>query len=154
TEPGPGTELQAAPEPPSKKRLWLGLGAGGVLAAAVVVAVVLFANLGAPKPAEPDAGKTGTPAPVVVAGAEVPAITKLHAEAGNGGANWSWSNPKPEKGDSYLWAAVSAVDTGSFKPVAAPAIFIANGANNVSCISVKLVRASGQSSEETRKCFP
>jgi serine/threonine-protein kinase PknK len=151
---GHGAAIQTAPQPPSKKRLWLGLGAGGVLAAAVVVGVILFANLGAPKPADPEAGKSSTPVPVVVPGVEVPAVTNLKAEPADGGANWTWTNPDPDLSDTYLVAAVSAVDAGTYRSVTRDYVFIANGPNNVSCISVKLVRFNGASSEETKKCFP
>ncbi|MDQ0279402.1 serine/threonine protein kinase [Arthrobacter silviterrae] len=139
---------------PGKKRWWLGLGAGAVLAAAVVVGIVVFNTAGAPKPADPEASRTASQAPAVIVGPDVPAVTNLKATAGNGGADWSWSNPDPQPGDFYVWAAVSAVSSGEFKPVATPKIFVTDNAGGQSCISVKLVRKSGSTSPETRKCFP
>ncbi|ALE05216.1 hypothetical protein AL755_06565 [Arthrobacter sp. ERGS1:01] len=158
--PGPDSSAPASPAhggpatPPSTKRKWLGLGAGAVLAAAVVVGIVLAtSNGGTPSPEAKDT-VVATPPPALIVGAEVPAVTKLAAKAGNGGAVWSWVNPDPKPGDMYLWAAVSAVDAGDFKPVKAATVFVINNPNDQSCISVKLVRKDGTTSAETKKCFP
>ncbi|PYI66694.1 serine/threonine protein kinase [Arthrobacter livingstonensis] len=140
--------------PPSRKRLWLGLGAGAVLAAAVVVGIVVFNTAGSPDPVDPDQAGNTTPPPALIVGADVPPVTKLKAAASNGGAVWSWSNPAPEAGDVYLWAAVSAVDSGEFKPVKEARVFVTNNSNDQSCVSVKLVRKNGSTSAETKKCFP
>ncbi|ALE91573.1 protein kinase [Arthrobacter alpinus] len=142
------------PAPASKKRLWLGIGAGGVLAAAVVVGIVLFTNGGAPTQADPFVTGPSTPPPAVMAGAEVPALTDLVATASNGGAVWTWTNPAPEDGDKYLWAAISAVEAGQFKPITEGHVFVTNNSNEASCVSVMLLRKNGATSPETKKCFP
>ncbi|ALV44631.1 hypothetical protein MB46_02950 [Arthrobacter alpinus] len=151
-------ELQApqpaepAPAPPAKSRLWLGLASGAVLLAAVVVGIIVFVNVGAPKQDDPIAQESTTPPTALVIGAEVPAVTELAAAPKNGGSEWTWKNPDPEDGDKYLWAAVSAVDSGEFKPTTDTKVFVVNGSNDQSCISVKLVRKNGQTSPETKKC--
>lgn len=146
--------VPATPQRESKKRWWLGLGAGGVLVAAVVVGIVLFANGGAPKPAVSDVTNTSTPPPAVVAEATVPAVKNLTAAPSNGGAVWTWANPEPLDGDMFLWAAVSAVDSGNFKAIKDAKVFVVNNSNDQSCISVKMVRKNGTTSAETKKCFP
>ncbi|WP_104092061.1 serine/threonine-protein kinase [Arthrobacter sp. GMC3] len=146
-----GPELRV---PTSKKRRWLGLGAGALLAAAVVVGIVVFVNGGAPKPADPDVAGPSTPPPALVVGADVPAVTDLQGTASDGGAIWTWTNPAPEEGDKYLWAAISMVDSGQFKAITEGHVFVTNNSNGESCVSVKLVRKSGNTSAETKKCFP
>lgn len=148
-----GQEQAPAPSAPAgKKHLWLGLGSGLVLVAAVVVGIVIFISVGAP---EQDNQHSVQPSPTptaLVIGAEVPAVTELTATPKNGGSEWTWTNPEPQDGDKYLWASVSAVDSGEFKPIAEARAFVVNGSNDESCISVKLVRKSGQTSPETKQC--
>lgn len=143
---------QAPAAPAGKKRLWLGLGSGLVLLAAVVVGIVIFINVGAPEQDDPLAGQPSTPPTALVVGADVPAVTELTATPKNGGSEWTWTNPEPQEGDKYLWASVSAVDSGEFKPIAEAKAFVVNGSNDESCISVKLVRKNGQTSPETKQC--
>ncbi len=142
---------QPAPAAGGKKRLWLGLSSGLVLVAAVVVGVLVFTSQGAPSAPETLVA-SGTPSSALVVGAPVPAVADLSAAPGNGGSNWTWTNPDPQDGDAYLWAPISAVSTGEFKRIAEPKVFVANGADDKSCISVKLLRKSGETSPETKKC--
>lgn len=149
-EPGlaPGTANPAV----AKKRLWLGLSSVLVLVSAVVIGWVIFNKVGTPAPPEQAAVSTAPPATALVLGAEVPEVTELSAEPGNGGSEWTWSNPDPLDGDQYLWASVSAVESGQFKVVGDAKVFVANGVNEQSCISVKLLRKTGETSPETKKC--
>ncbi len=157
---GPGRQGDDARSPdvaaqPSRKRRWLGLGAGAVLAAVVVVGIAVFLTVGSPAPAGTDGSEGTTPPPALIAGADVPPVASLRAAPSNGGAIWTWNNPAPEPGDAYLWAAVSAVDSGSFTPVTGAKVFVTtNQSTGQSCVSVKLVRKNGQTSPETKKCFP
>ncbi len=142
----------AAPAPAGKQRLWLGLGSGLVLVAAVVVGIVVFINVGAPNKDDAATQQSATPPPALVIGADVPPVTGLTAAPKNGGSEWSWTNPDPQEGDKYLWASVSAVDSGVPKPTIDTKVFVVNGPNEQSCISVKLVRKNGQTSPEMKKC--
>ncbi|MHA7306148.1 serine/threonine-protein kinase [Arthrobacter sp. TMN-49] len=148
----PQPQPPAPPAAPARKRLWLGLGSGLVLLAAVVVGLVVFLNGGANQKADPLVQESATPAPALIVGAEVPPVKDLAAAPKNGGSEWSWSNPDPQPGDKYLWASVSAVDTGAFKPITEKRAFVVDDPNGQSCISVKLVRTNGQTSPETKKC--
>nr|WP_245346658.1 serine/threonine-protein kinase [Arthrobacter stackebrandtii] len=142
---------QPAPGVGGRKRLWLGLASGLVLAAAVVIGVVVFTNQGAPTAPETPVA-SGKPSSALVVGAPVPAVADLAAAPGDGGSEWTWTNPDPQDGDAYLWAPISAVSTGEYKRVAEAKVFVANGADDKSCISVKLLRKSGETSPETKKC--
>lgn len=137
-----------------RRRLWLAVGSGLVLGTAVVVGMLIFNNAAVPTP-DPAAPTSVTPPPAgLILGNEVPAVTELAATAGEGGTEWSWSNPDPQDGDQFLWAPVTLVETGEFKALDEAHVFVANGANNQSCISVKLLRKSGETSAETKKCSP
>ncbi|MET4002705.1 serine/threonine-protein kinase PknK [Arthrobacter sp. UYCu511] len=145
-------ELETAPTPARKKGLWLGLVSGLVLVAAVVVGIMVFSAGGAaPKP-DPLASQSAPPPTALVVGAEVPQVSDLSAKPINGGAEWTWTNPDPQEGDQFMWAAISIVDTGEFKRITDNRVFVVNGANGVSCISVKLLRSNGQVSDEIKKC--
>ena len=151
-QPAPTQQQPAAPRPgAARKRRWLGIGSGLVLAAAVVVGLLVFNTVGRPAPPE-QAAPAAPPPTALVLGAEVPAVTDLAATPRNGGSEWTWGNPDPQEGDQYLWASVSAVDSGRFKAVGESRVFVANGANDQSCISVKLLRKSGETSPESKKC--
>ena len=134
--------------------MWLGLGSGLVLVAAVVVGIVVFLNVGAPATVDPQALKTSAPPTALIIGADVdvPAVTDLYPVPALGGWDWTWNNPDPQAGDKYLWAAVSAVDSGTFKPITETRVFVVDDPNGESCISVKLVRKNGQTSPESKKC--
>ncbi|WP_218711744.1 serine/threonine-protein kinase [Arthrobacter sp. BF1] len=138
-------------EPAKKKGMWLGVVSGLVLVAAVVVGIVVFLNVGAPDKIDTVVQPTAPPTALVV-GSDVPQVTDLAAKPINGGAEWTWKNPDPQEGDQYMWAAVSVVDSGEFKRVPENRVFVVNGANGESCIAVKLLRKSGNVSDETRKC--
>jgi serine/threonine-protein kinase PknK len=139
---------------PGAGSLWAGAISVLVLVAAVVLVLVLVnANSGPAPSATPTAGSK-TPPPPVDLGLLVPQVADLTAVAGDGGANWSWRNPDPQPGDSFQWAPVDAIKTGDFKGTGTPNVFVANNAQNVSCISVILVRANGKASDEEKKCFP
>ncbi|MHA7269318.1 serine/threonine-protein kinase [Arthrobacter sp. HLT1-20] len=148
----PGISAAAPAVAPGRKRLWLGLGSGLVLVAAVVVGIMVFLSGGAPATVDPQAQKTSPPPTALIVGAEVPPVTDLAAAPKNGGSEWSWNNPDPQEGDKYLWASVSAVDTGTFKPITDNRAFVVDDPNGQSCISVKLVRKNGQTSAESKKC--
>lgn len=148
----PQAQAQTQQPPAGKRRLWLGLTSGLVLVAAVVVGIIAFINVGAPQQADPLSQESTAPPTALVIGAEVPIVTDLLATPKNGGSEWTWKNPDPAEGDKYLWAAVSAVDSGEFKPTTDTKVFVVNGSNDQSCISVMLVRKNGQTSPEAKKC--
>lgn len=139
---------------PSKKRLWLGLGSGAVLVVAAAVTAVILMTSGVPKPENPTPSDKASVPPAVILAEDVPPVSDLTSIPDDGGASWSWTNPDPQPGDFYLWAPVSAVSTGDFKPIKEEDVFVAFNSSSESCISVKLVRKSGKESPETRKCFP
>ncbi len=150
--PTPDAHPAAAVAPVRKKRLWPGLVAGLGLVAAVVVGIIVFMTVGPTAPEDTLAQQSSVPPTALVVGAEVPAVTELKATPKNGGSEWTWTNPDPQDGDKYLWASVSAVDSGVFKAITETRAFVVNSSNDQSCISVKLVRKNGQTSPETKKC--
>lgn len=148
----PGTTPAAQEVPASRKGLWLGIGSALVLVAAVVVGAVVFGAMGGAEAGKQEQTKQAAPPTALIVGEVVPAVTGLKASPKNGGSEWTWTNPEPQEGDKYLWASVSAVDSGEFKPTTEARVFVVNGPNDQSCISVKLVRKNGQTSEESKKC--
>lgn len=148
----PVQQVEKAPAPVQKSRtgLILGIISGAILVGAGITTAIILATSGAP---EQDPIQTQSAKPTIVIEDIVPQVTGLTAKASNGGADWTWKNPDPQEGDFYIWAPVSAVDSGEFKKTNVPRTFVTNNASNESCIAVKLVRKSGKTSEEVRKCF-
>lgn len=133
--------------------LWSVIG-GVVLVAAVVIAIVMV-NLNGVPSSNPSSPIAITQSPSAVnLGEEVPGVTNLKAKDGNGGATWTWTNPAPKEGDMYQYSSVSLLSSGTPKPTKNPTAFIANNAENKSCISVILVRKNGTPSPEVKDCFP
>ena len=150
----PAAEAHVSTQLPAKKKgKWLGLVSGLVLVAGVVIGIIVFLNVGAPEQASPSTDPSTPPPTALVVGTEVPQVTDLTAKPINGGAEWTWTNPEPQEGDQYMWAAVSVVDAGEFKRITDNKVFVVNDANGSSCVAVKLLRKNGQVSEEIRKCF-
>lgn len=145
----------AEPARKSKGTFWTAVISAVVLVSAALI-VLLLLNLNSGAKSAPDSGRSGSKPPPsgVDLGLVVPQVAGLTATAGDGGANWTWQNPDPQPGDTFQWAAVSAIKTGDFTGTASGSAFVPNNAQNVSCISVLLVRANGKASDEEKKCFP
>lgn len=149
----PAAEVQAATAT-SKRRLWVTLISAAVLIAVLFLVLFLVKVDSGTKPAANSSSGSKSAPSAVDLGLVVPQVVDLAATAGDGGANWTWRNPDPQPGDSFQWAPVNAIKTGDFKAATTGGAFVANDAQNVSCISVILVRANGKASDEQKKCFP
>ena len=103
-------------------------------------------------PGADDAGAAASPTPTatptLVGGATVPAPTKLTGtNLGDGTARFTWTNPEPVDGDSYLWQVVAAGQTPRAEKIDTAAVIVdlPIGADVV-CIEVSLVRPDGRAS--------
>ncbi|SEQ81482.1 serine/threonine-protein kinase [Arthrobacter sp. OV608] len=141
---------------PSRRRKWaaIGIGAGSLLAGGALAAVVAASGvLNSPK-AE---NRPTTAAPVEIApvGGAVPAIAAVTGKAEGQSVIFSWKNPDPKDGDSYLWRTV---EQGSSSPLAGtndPTVTVPVAANGRTCVEVLLRRSSGRTSDEASLgCVP
>lgn len=150
----PASEDTAAPARRSPRMgLWIGLAAGLVVVAAIIVGVSLPAIL---------SGGGGETAPSETAArpqdpvnAVVPAPENLAGAAVAEGVRFAWTNPDPAAGDHYI---VSVVDrtgaSGDAESVDAPEFTVPADPSGTTCVEVMLVRENGQASEPVTGCVP
>lgn len=150
-----------APSPsdaePAKRRprlgLWIGLAAGLVVVAGVVVGVSLPGILsgGGVDPA-PSATAARPQDPVTRV---VPAPESLGGTAVAEGVRFTWTNPEPAEGDHYIVAVVDRTGaTGEAESIDAPEHTVPGDPSGTTCLEVMLVRESGQASEPVTACVP
>lgn len=158
--PQPETPLRPATPPassddrPVKKTsrtvLWILLAA----AAAIVVgvgAVWGVQSLNAAPAPLPTPGEHTAPAPdPVTIGGGVPQITDVTAERHGEDIVFTWTNPRPEEGDSYLWYIVDLRDEITPSRVTEERVVVP--AAGEICIEVILRRDNGRSSQPFREC--
>ncbi|MFY9712692.1 MAG: serine/threonine-protein kinase [Microbacterium sp.] len=151
--PPPAMERPAgAPTPsPARRRtgLWITLGVAGVaiIVGAVIGLNVLVSGL-TPEPIATD----DEVIPQDVTSDAVPKVEELAGTRDGGQVTFTWTNPDPREGDSFIWSVVDV--TGAVDPQQAPeakAQFAPAGAGKV-CIDVLLRRDDGRASEPVRGC--
>lgn len=134
----------------------IGAVASGVVVLAAAAALVLT-NLPDDQEAAPPTssgeltsgvGSTGASAPV-------PAPLALAGERqADGSVVFTWQNPDPEAGDSYLWGVLTLTEEPELALVDEPTVTVPPGDGQV-CIEVSLVRADRRASAEPAQgCVP
>ncbi|WP_309127383.1 protein kinase [Microbacterium sp.] len=125
---------------------------GWVLAAAGAVALVLgvvFAGaitdalVPAPKPIASDTAEPQDPIASIV-----PGVTELTGSSDGGLVSFTWKNPQPEEGDSYLWYEVTLDGPGEAKFTEESTVTLEGARTDRTCIEVVLKRADGRSSPQ------
>ncbi|WP_394278106.1 protein kinase [Microbacterium sp.] len=154
--PGAGTPSATAPTAPKKSSrgaLWALLGVAA--AAVVVVTVVLIATMFGPPADETGPAPTTSeePQPQDPVAAFVPPLADGNGRIDGENAVFTWNNPDPQDGDSYIWSRVT-LDGGGSDPRAIPetSVSVPLGGDDQACIDVALRRVDGTVSEDTRIC--
>jgi len=141
----------SAPRQRSRRGLWIGL---AVAAAAVVVAgVAVAASVLTPEP---------SPTPTSASSAEpqdpiadiVAAPTDLVGTAAGVEASFTWTNPAPEAGDTFVWYPYTLDGDGAAAVAAEPAVTLPADPSGRTCIAVQVRREDGTSSDVTKGCTP
>lgn len=153
-QPGDGTQQPGRQERSTARRAL----AGGLAALVVVLTVVLVAAVlhrAVPGPgvstaadftAAPATVDAVVPAPQALAGVRQP----------DGSVVFTWTNPEPAPGDSYLWGVLSLTGEPSMARVDATRVVVPpSGASGQVCVQVAVVRADGRSSTRPAQgCAP
>ncbi|WP_424449300.1 serine/threonine-protein kinase [Microbacterium arborescens] len=148
------TDDPGATRSPARSRPWLWIALGGV-AAALVVAVVVVASLLQPTaPAEPAASETPSSAPQDPLAGFVPRVGDLVGAVAGTDIVFTWTNPDPAEGDSYLWYPVTLEGTSAPQRVEGETVTIPADPSGRTCIEVQLVRANGGAGDAVRGCTP
>lgn len=146
----PTTTEPAAPS--SSPRRWPALAGGAVLLAVAGVVAAVALSGGAPDPVPVTPSPSVSPIDPVAAVVPVPA--QVTGEIQGETATFTWANPDPMDGDSYLWRTVTVLETGELERLAEPQVEVPAPGGEQVCIEVMLVRDSGRSSSPVRGCTP
>ncbi|GGC96975.1 hypothetical protein GCM10011512_25000 [Tersicoccus solisilvae] len=129
-----------------------------VLALAILVAgvVVVVSLVSGPAPTTERSAPALSPSPAdpLIYGT-VPTPAGLKGAAGSGGIVFTWRNPQPVTGDSYMVRPYTATDF-SADPVrvAQPRVVVPRRATGQTCLEVSIRRESGRGSETpARACW-
>ena len=125
---------------------------GLVIGAIVAIAAVAGGGfaLSHKRGAEPEPPPSASVAPVddVVVPRSVPALTDVAAVVESDVAVFTWTNPDPQDGDSYLWGVQVGGEARELTAVTEPTVSVPVTADNT-CIEVILRRADGRASAES-----
>lgn len=141
----------AAAHAPARSRtgLWVTLGIAGV---AIIVGAIIGLNFLVsgltPEPVATDDDVV----PQDVTSDAVPKVAELTGTRDGEQVTFTWTNPDPREGDSFIWSVVDV--SGVVDPQQAPepkAQFVPPAAGKV-CIDVLLRRDDGRASEAVRGC--
>ncbi|QTE28990.1 serine/threonine-protein kinase [Pengzhenrongella sicca] len=122
-----------------------------VLAAVVVVLVAVGAFLALRSPPDDARGSdssSSAPAPVDAVGSPVPAPTAVVGTLQGAQAQFTWGNPDPEDGDTYLYRIPVPGTEASYTTTSATAVTVPAATGGTTCLEVLLRRANGTSSPE------
>ena len=147
--PGPDDVVASDVDPVAPRRrtgLWIGLGAGALVIIAVIIGVSLPGLLSGTSHDPPTPSASSKPQdPISMV---VPPVEDVAGAAVEGGVRFTWTNPDPQDGDSYIVEPVSASDpTTEAQPVDTAEIVVPAVTSGQTCIDVTLVRANGRAQQ-------
>ncbi|MBU4465004.1 MAG: serine/threonine protein kinase, partial [Actinobacteria bacterium] len=128
--------------PRSRRGLWAAVAAGAFL---VVLAVVLVVSLPAMLAGgvTPSPSASATAKPVDILPVSVPSPTDLVGTPTAAGVVFTWANPDPQQGDTYLWAVVTGAGDGAVTRATEPTVTVPADASGRTCLSVLTRRSDG-----------
>lgn len=92
------------------------------------------------------------PAPQDVISGIVPPVDDLTGTRSGDAVTFTWTNPSPEEGDSYIWAEVTLDGTMQAQTTEKTTVTLEGSHPGRTCIEVSLVRADRRSAQEVREC--
>ena len=155
----PGTDAVVASDadqiaPRRRTGLWIGLGAGALVIVAVIIGVSLPGLLSGTSQDPPTPSATSKPQdPISMVVAPVEDVAGVVVD---GGVRFTWKNPDPQDGDSYIVEPVSASDpTTESQSVGTAEVVVPAVTSGPTCIDVTLVRDNGRAQQTpSRGCAP
>jgi serine/threonine protein kinase len=148
-EVSPDVTRTAAPRR-SRGRVFALAGAGvAVVAIGVLIGMQL---LGGQKVATAEPNRpTLSAAPIdpLPGDAVAPKVEGLTGTVKGGVATFTWKNPDPKDGDSYLWRLIEPGVKHTYAPVQSTSVAVPRQADGRTCIEVVLRRATGKTADES-----
>ena len=146
---GPSGSAVESVEPPRRSRGVLVLAALAVLAVVVVAALAL--TRGSPPASTAD---TPSSAPQDVSAVVVPSPEDLSGALDGDQVVFTWTNPDPQDGDTYLWRVVSALGEGTAQQTDQPTATVPADLSGQTCVEVYIARSGKSSLAPARTCAP
>ncbi len=123
-----------------------------VLAAAALVGLWLSGILGGDSAAtQPDVAQRTSPVAQDPIAVRVPPVEEVVGKSAGDKVTFTWKNPDPKPGDSYVVQELSTPSEVPLINVVEPKVVVAKQPGQT-CIDVRLRRSSASSSDTTRKC--
>ncbi|WP_449407492.1 serine/threonine-protein kinase [Microbacterium maritypicum] len=146
----PGARVAEDPRPRSRRGLWIGLIAAGVV---VVVGGIVGLNLLVANAPTPDPVATEDEVdPKDVVSDVVPQVSDLAGTRTGDQVTFTWTNTDPLEGDSFIWMPVELDGSGAASTTTETTATIEGAAAGQVCIDVALRRDDGRASEPVRGC--
>lgn len=140
-------------EPPatkSRRGLWIALSAAAVV---VIAGGIVAANLINSDDEPAPAASQDSVVPKDVVSDAVPRVTELIGTRSDSTITFTWTNPAPEDGDSYLWSIVDLAGDEKATISPTPTVEFAGPAEGQVCVDVWLKRSDGRASDSVRGCL-
>lgn len=135
---------------PRRGRLWVWLAVGlTVLIVAVVVGVTFLGGGARPEPTSTASVVPQNPIEQLVPAPSVPVGT-----AAGDRVTFTWTNPDPQDGDTYLWYSYTLTAEGAPDSTTETSVTVPLDPSGDNCIAVRVVRSDGRAGEESRGCAP
>ncbi len=143
-------EPAAASAPPRRRPLWAAIVVAAV--AIVVTGIVVVTNLLGDPPTEPDADPTISETPLDVIGQAVPKVIDLVGAREGEEIAFTWENPDPQEGDSYLVEVLVLGGEGRTERVETTEFAFTSPDAARACVEVTLRRGNGTQSAPEQEC--
>lgn len=138
------------PSPPRRRKgLWITLAAAGVV---LVVGGIVGMNLlvAGITPEPEDTAEAVDPQDV--RSDVVPKVTEIAGTRDGDRVVFTWTNPDPLEGDSYIWSQVAVSGEVDPQQTPDPTATITGAGSGTVCVDVMLRRGDGRASETVRGC--
>lgn len=82
----------------------------------------------------------------------VPQVTDLRSNASGSNVVFTWSNPDPRDGDTYLYRIDDSGSSGQFIATVTPRVSVPASATGRTCVTIKLIRADNRAGDPVQAC--
>ncbi|MGN7978303.1 serine/threonine-protein kinase [Microbacterium sp. 22195] len=115
---------------------------------AVVLGIVFASTLAGGLTPTPDKTTAGPPQPKDPIAGLVPNVADLKGTSDAGVVTFTWTNPDPEKGDSYIWYEYTLDGPGTLQTTEKTSVTLDGARTGATCVEVLIKRADGRSSPD------
>ena len=128
-----------------------GMMIGAVVGVAAVVVIAVAWSVAGRMPGDPAVGPTTAAQPQDPVILRVPPVEDLEGAVADGEATFTWTNPDPKDGDTYMYEQLSAADEQPVDFVDKPTVTVPAQPGRT-CVAVSLRRSDGRVSSPVRGC--